>query len=405
MEDSQHKCAACNEDEGFELQANATCLFKQCECAYGNGTEGVSCPQNGAIKCAECEDGRHLGPNKLTCELNVCSCGNGTATIGDERDESGSGAVCGQSGTDMCSSCNTGYSPSDDNTMCEPKNCTVSDSGEPGTINCQNEADADGLTGSCTCDCDDNKGFTGALCNECRAGHGYNSTSTHCEPCEKPQFNVEISQYAPCAYQACPENEGILNSAGTVDLSAATWNTSLDTNCASCADGYNSPAGSGQCSDINECELEGEGAHECDGNATCSNSIGNYTCACKYGFIGDGYTCAENLCTCGAGKPTTGYDCPVNGTERCSSCHDDHELQANATCLFKQCECPYGTPTNGTRCPSNGAMVCDLNVDCDDGYHHHPTSGMCVKNECFCRNGLARDGAECLFDTTGSPLN
>ena len=40
--------------------------------------------------------------------------------------------------------------------------------------------------------------------------------------------------------------------------------------------------------DIDECTTL---IHECDGNATCSNTIGNYTCACNEGYSGDGFAC------------------------------------------------------------------------------------------------------------------
>jgi hypothetical protein len=55
-------------------------------------------------------------------------------------------------------------------------NCYISDSGDPGAINCQNGGAAYGTTadGCNECDCDDT-GFTGALCNEpmsCVLGSG-----------------------------------------------------------------------------------------------------------------------------------------------------------------------------------------------------------------------------------------
>ena len=125
-------------------------------------------------------------------------------------------------------------------------------------------------------------------------GRGFNVTSGNCEQCGAPQYNVEISQYAPCAYQECPEDMGI-SATNVWDASNSEWNETLDTNCVPCDAGFYSPIGSGQCSDINECA---DDTHTCDGNATCTNNIGNFTCACNYGFNGDGYDCALNQCEC-----------------------------------------------------------------------------------------------------------
>ena len=51
--------------------------------------------------------------------------------------------------------------------------------------------------------------------------------------------------------------------------------------------------------DIDECV---EGSDSCDTNATCTNTIGNYTCMCNLGYSGDGFACSSNdfkliLCT------------------------------------------------------------------------------------------------------------
>ncbi len=40
--------------------------------------------------------------------------------------------------------------------------------------------------------------------------------------------------------------------------------------------------------DINECLAN---TNNCDGNATCSNTPGSFTCACNTGFTGDGTEC------------------------------------------------------------------------------------------------------------------
>ena len=42
--------------------------------------------------------------------------------------------------------------------------------------------------------------------------------------------------------------------------------------------------------DINECP-GGVGTHGCDGNATCTDNDGSYSCMCNVGYTGDGFVC------------------------------------------------------------------------------------------------------------------
>ena len=44
--------------------------------------------------------------------------------------------------------------------------------------------------------------------------------------------------------------------------------------------------------DINECAPDG--SNDCHEHATCTNTDGGFTCACKSGFTGDGKTCTGN---------------------------------------------------------------------------------------------------------------
>ena len=41
-------------------------------------------------------------------------------------------------------------------------------------------------------------------------------------------------------------------------------------------------------SDVNECS---RGTSQCSSNATCTDTIGSYTCSCNAGFSGDGFNC------------------------------------------------------------------------------------------------------------------
>ena len=40
--------------------------------------------------------------------------------------------------------------------------------------------------------------------------------------------------------------------------------------------------------DIDECE---QGTHDCDANATCTNTPGSYNCVCNFLFTGNGHNC------------------------------------------------------------------------------------------------------------------
>ena len=53
-----------------------------------------------------------------------------------------------------------------------------------------------------------------------------------------------------------------------------------------CGQGYSSNGAS--CTDIDECA---NGTHNCFIQATCSNTVGSFTCACNPGYSGDGVSC------------------------------------------------------------------------------------------------------------------
>lgn len=55
-----------------------------------------------------------------------------------------------------------------------------------------------------------------------------------------------------------------------------------------CNTGYHYRPGTVICENTNECELE-----LCDPNATCTDTLGSYTCECNEGFYGDGVSCTE----------------------------------------------------------------------------------------------------------------
>lgn len=54
--------------------------------------------------------------------------------------------------------------------------------------------------------------------------------------------------------------------------------------------------------DIDECLTS-----PCDGNATCFNTAGTFSCECNTGFTGDGFTCRGKTINFDSAKKLTDY--------------------------------------------------------------------------------------------------
>ncbi|XP_078700993.1 uncharacterized protein LOC144927453 [Branchiostoma floridae x Branchiostoma belcheri] len=125
------------------------------------------------------------------------------------------------------------------------------------------------------------------------------------------------------------------------------------------------PAPTGLCHDVDECLYN---MHMCGPHATCTNTIGSYTCSCEAGFQlqSDGVTCLDiNECASDNGQCT---DLCVNqeGSYRCA-CRTGSKLKPNG----KECEdIDECTSVWMNRCRSTA--VC---VDKVRGYDCHCTEG------------------------------
>lgn len=80
---------------------------------------------------------------------------------------------------------------------------------------------------------------------------------------------------------------------------------------------------------VNECEL---GTHDCDSNATCTDTDESYTCECNDGFEGDGQSCAD-VDECGEGLAECG------GVSSCQNSAGSYE-----------CLCPDSLISYGDQC-------------------------------------------------------
>jgi hypothetical protein len=90
---------------------------------------------------------------------------------------------------------------------------------------------------------------------------------------------------------------------------------------------------------VDECA---DGSHNCDGNATCTDTAESFTCACNAGYTGDGTSCTST---------NTAVDECAAGTHNCDS---------NATCTDTTesftCACNAGYSGDGTSC-SSGSRI------------------------------------------------
>ena len=163
---------------------------------------------------------------------------------------------------------------------------------------------------------------------------------------------------------------------------------------------------SGQtCVDINECDT-----NPCDPDATCTNSLGSYSCSCDPGYSGDGKSCTDNnecandpcdsnaKCTNTLGSFTC--VCNTGFTGDGLTCSDDNECDfdpcdANASCTNTvgghTCDCNAGFVGNGVTCQ-------DIN-ECDTQNSCH-TDALCINEpgsyKCSCKTGFSGDGVSCV---------
>jgi len=102
--------------------------------------------------------------------------------------------------------------------------------------------------------------------------------------------------------------------------------------------------------DINECAL---GTHNCDSNAICTNTPGSYTCACKIGYSGDGFTCYGINFSCFMPNKSDLYK--FIDINECAP--GVHNCDVNAICTNTigsyTCTCATGYMGDGFSCSGN----------------------------------------------------
>ncbi|XP_065845268.1 uncharacterized protein [Oscarella lobularis] len=172
----------------------------------------------------------------------------------------------------------------------------------------------------------------------------------------------------------------------------------------------NCPTGAMRCDDVNECFSHIDNCHP---DASCTDTLGSFTCTCRSGYVGDGIVCADvNECTfdddchqyaschntpgsfecvCMVGFSGDGVACEdVNECSfRNNTCHAD-ALCTNTEGSFK-CTCRSGFAGDGVLCTDINECTSGLD-DCHDFANCSNTIGSF---DCLCKFGFIGDGVAC----------
>eukprot|EP00117_Sycon_ciliatum_P022357 scpid935/ scgid0353/ Receptor-type tyrosine-protein phosphatase S; Receptor-type tyrosine-protein phosphatase sigma len=144
-----------------------------------------------------------------------------------------------------------------------------------------------------------------------------------CKPTLYPLLLLPVLALILLSVLICSGSTGAASAANVTGSDAPTiltTATTVSTNV--CGTGFEGGSGSGDdCIDVDECNADG--GHNCDSNATCTNTAGSFTCACNTGYSGNGTVCGDsNECDSGTHGCDANALCTNNVGSFTCACRD-----------------------------------------------------------------------------------
>ena len=363
----------------------------------GDGTK------NGPEFCDSGENNGEYGKCNLDCTGLGERCGDGELNgdeFCDDGENNGEYGYCNSFCTALGVRCGDGYKNGDygveecDNG--EDNGATTCDYGLETCKVCDAECKEHDATGEY---CGDGTKNGPEACDEGPLNGQYDHCNENCTGVNSCGDSVVDSPTELCDNNMIACNA--ITGAGFVNTAEVPCNGTCDgwvTDSCVCNTGYEKN-GSGTCVDINECTVP---SHNCDANATCSNTDGSFTCECNDYYTGSGTECTfcNSATSCGADCT----HCPVQSPY----CKDNGNSTSQCIECLTSLDCSSGYECNGEgscvdidEC-SSGTDNCDENADCNN------TTGSFY---CTCKANYSGDGVTCTPDTitgqscTGLPPN
>ncbi|KAJ1467567.1 hypothetical protein T484DRAFT_2027404, partial [Baffinella frigidus] len=413
------------------------------ECAQTPCGVRGTCSQGdpGTYSC-DCSTGYAGDTDPVTCtDINECA--------NDLHNNCDAHASCENTAGSFSCACDTGYSG--DGVNCANDTECLSDSDN----NCHAEAECTNTDGSFSCDCNAGYSGNGVSCTDidecaqnpcgdngdctnndtpgtnaytCACHTGYEYTDGSCEDIDECNAKPCTDDNAACTNNDTPgtdaysctcnagyeNNSGsgadvdctVINSAGTTAGETAAEPTMTTSTPEPTTTTSTTPEpGSDECA---------RGTHNCDADATCTNTNGSFSCACDAGYSGNGVSCTDiDECAqnpCGGNGDCTNNDTPGIDAYTCE-CHTGYEYTGRSCEDIDECDSdPCGADATCTNTDGSFSCACDTgyswdgetctNVDeCTDEIDNCHGNARCTDTDgsfsCACNTGYSGNGVSC----------